>query len=120
LGLIFFVFGLNGFLHFLPEPALAGRALAFVAGLGGSGYFFPLLKGTEVAAGLLLLANRFVPLALTLLAPVVVNILAFHLFLEPAGVSMAVLLVALEVVLAWFHRAAFASLLKAKAPVVVA
>jgi len=115
LGLIFFVFGLNGFLHFIPQPPPTGQALAFVSGVGATGYFFPLLKGTEVLAGLVLLANRFVPLALTVLAPIVINILAFHLFLAPSGVGLAVLLVALELVLAWFHRETFAPMLKAKA-----
>ena len=71
LGAIFTVFGLNGFLHFIPAPPPSGLAAVFVGGLGASGYFFPLLKGTAVAVGLLLLSNRFVPLALTVLAPIV-------------------------------------------------
>lgn len=114
LGAIFTVFGLNGFLHFLPQPPLAGTAAAFVGGLGASGYFFPLLKGTEVLAGLLLLSNRFVPLALTVLAPVVVNIVAFHAFLAPAGLGLPLVIVALGVYLAYTERATFAPLLQAK------
>ncbi len=108
LGLVFFVFGLNGFLHFLPQPPHEGVAATFIGGLAASGYFFPLLKGTEVAAGALLLANRFVPLALVVLAPVVVNIFAFHAALDPTGLGLAMVLVALEIGLAWAHRKAYA------------
>jgi uncharacterized membrane protein YphA (DoxX/SURF4 family) len=68
LGGIFFVFGLNGFLGFLPQPPLSDAGGAFLGALAATGYMFPLIKGTEVVAGLLLLGNRFVPLAITLLA----------------------------------------------------
>ena len=109
-GLVFFVFGLNGFLHFLPQPEHPGPAGAFLGALFATGYMFPLIKGTEVVAGALLLSGRFVPFALTLLAPIVVNIAAFHLILDPSGAVMAVVLLALEGYLAWAHRAAFAPL----------
>lgn len=112
LGLIFTVMGLNGFLHFLPMPPPAGRAGAFFGGLYGTGYLLPLLFGTQVVVGVLLLTKRFVPLALTLIAPVVVNIVAFHLFLESAGLGTALAVLAAELVLAWSHRAAFALLLQ--------
>lgn len=114
LGAIFTVFGLNGFLHFLPQPPIAGTAAAFIGGLGASGYFFPLLKGTEVLAGLLLLSNRFVPLALTVLAPIVVNIVAFHAFLAPAGLGLPIVIATLGVYLAYAERATFAPLLRAQ------
>ena len=114
LGAVFAVFGLNGFLHFIPQPPPAGLAAVFLGGLGASGYFFPLLKGTEVIVGLLLLSNRFVPLALTVLAPVVVNIVAFHAFLAPAGIALPLVIAALGVYLAYTERAVFAPLLKAR------
>jgi hypothetical protein len=114
LGLTFTVFGLNGFLHFLPQPAPSGAAGAFAGALFATGYFLPLLKGTEVIAGLLLLSNRFVPLALTLLAPIIVNIAAFHLFLAP-GPLMVAFLVGTEAYLAWAYRDAFAPMLKSHA-----
>ena len=113
LGLVFLVFGLNGFLHFLPQPPMPAAAGGFLGGLASAGYFFPLLKGTEVAAGVLLLSNRFVPLALTVLAPIVVNIAAFHVFLAPSPVMVALLL-GLQVYLAWVHRAAFRGVLAAQ------
>jgi hypothetical protein len=109
LGLVFFVFGLNGFLHFLPQPPPPARALGFVGGLASAGYFFPLLKGAEVLGGALLLGG-FVPLALTLLAPIVVNIVAFHAFLAPGNWPVVGLVLVSEVYLAVVHRAAFAPL----------
>jgi hypothetical protein len=114
LGAIFTVFGLNGFFHFLPQPPPSGLAAVFLGGLGASGYMFPLIKGTEVIAGLLLLSNRYVPLALTVLAPIVVNILAFHAFLAPGGLGLCIAITALGVYLATTERAAFAPLLRAR------
>jgi uncharacterized membrane protein YphA (DoxX/SURF4 family) len=114
LGLVFFVFGLNGFLHFIPQPPPTGVAATFMGGLAATGYFFPLLKTTEVVGGALLLSNRFVPLALTLLAPIVVNIFAFHASLAPEGLPVAILVVGLEIGLAYANRAAFAPLLTPK------
>ncbi len=113
LGLVFTVFGLNGFLGFLPAPEMPGAAGEYIGALVATGYMFPLIKGTEVAAGLLLLGNRFVPLALTLLAPITVNILLFHVVLAPA-VGMPLLLIAAQLGLAYAHRDAFRGMLKAK------
>jgi uncharacterized membrane protein YphA (DoxX/SURF4 family) len=115
LGLVFVVFGLNGFLQFLPQPPLPAPALAFVGALGASGYLFPLLKVVEIGAGLLLLAGVFVPFALTLLAPVIVNIAAFHLFLDRSSFAVVGLVLAAEVYLAFVHRAAFAPLFARRA-----
>jgi uncharacterized membrane protein YphA (DoxX/SURF4 family) len=116
-GLMFFVFGLNGFLNFIPPPStpMPERAVAFGMALMQTGYMFPLIKGTEVLAGLLLLSNRFVPLALLLLAPVVVNIVAFHAFLAPDGIVIAGVHAALVAYVAWAHRRSFAPLLAARA-----
>jgi hypothetical protein len=113
LGATFTLFGLNGFLHFLPMPELSGPSAAFMTGLGATGYMFPLIKGTEVLTGVLLLTNRFVPLALTILAPVVINIVAFHAFLAP-GLGLPLVLLALGIYLAYTERAAFAPLLRAR------
>src|SRR3954463_9485846 len=114
LGLAFFVFGLNGFLHFLPQPPMSGPPAEFAGALFATGYMFPLIKGTEVAASLLLLSNRYVPLALALLAPVLVNIVAFHAFLAPAGLVLPIILLALELYLAHSYRDAFAPMLQAR------
>ena len=116
LGLVFFVCGLDFFLHFFPQPTdpMPEGAAAFAGGLVGSGYMFQLIKGTEVLVGALLLANRFVPLALVLLAPILVNIFAFHAFLAPSGVAFAAVLVALEIALAWAYRNAYKPMLAAR------
>jgi len=114
LGLGFFVFGLNGFLHFLPNPAEPEAAGKFLGALAETGYMFPLIKGTEVLAGVLLLTGLLVPLALTILAPVLVNIVAFHGFLAPAGLLVPLVLAALEIYLAWTERAAFAPLFRTR------
>lgn len=90
LGLIFFVFGLNGFLQFLPQPALPETAMPFLGGLMAAPYFFPFLKGTEVLMSLLLLSGYAAPFALVVLAPITINILLFHTILTP-GLQNAVL-----------------------------
>jgi uncharacterized membrane protein YphA (DoxX/SURF4 family) len=117
LGLMFAVFGLNGFLNFIPTPATPPPegAMAFAIALMKTGYMMPLIKGTELLAGVLLLLNRFVPLALVLLAPVVVNIVAFHAFLAPTGLGMTVVIVGLQLYLAWSYRSAYRLLLTARA-----
>jgi len=114
LGFTFALFGLNGFLHFMPTPPLPEGAGAFLGALAATGYMFPLIKGTELVAGLLLLGGRFVPLALLLLAPVLVNIVAFHAFLAPAGTALPLVLAALTLYQAWVHRDAFRAVLRAR------
>jgi uncharacterized membrane protein YphA (DoxX/SURF4 family) len=115
LGLVFFVFGLNFFLHFLPQPPMPAPAGAFAGAMFATGYLFVLLKVIEVTCGLLLLVGRFVPLALTLLAPIIVNILFFHAFLAPAGLPIPILVLALELFLAWSFRDVFRPMLAARA-----
>jgi hypothetical protein len=113
LGLVFFVFGLDGFLHFIPTPdmsAMPEAAVSFSLALYDSGYMIQLVKGTELVAGGLLLANRFVPLALALLAPVVVNIVLYHAFLAPDGFVIAGAVCALELALAWCYRSSYAAM----------
>jgi uncharacterized membrane protein YphA (DoxX/SURF4 family) len=118
LGAVFFVFGLDGFLHLIPAPTtpIPEGALAFAMAMMKTGYLFQLVKGTEVLAGALLLTNRLVPLALVLLAPVLVNIVAFHAFLEPSGLAIPIVLVGLEIYLAWRYRDAYRAVLAARAP----
>ncbi|WP_437586132.1 hypothetical protein [Sorangium sp. So ce1000] len=88
-------------------------AASFAGALAATGYMFPLIKGTEVVAGALLLSNRYVPLALALLAPIVVNIVAFHTFLTPVN-PIAWLVLALELYLVFAYRAAFRPMLAAR------
>ncbi len=114
LGLIFFVFGLNFFFHFIPQPPMPEAAGAFAGAMFATGYLFILVKVVEVSCGVLLLANRFVPLALALLAPIVVNIVMFHAFLAPAGIVLPLVVLALEVFLAWGYRGVYRPMLAAR------
>ena len=117
LGLTFVVFGLNGFLHFIPQPEMPQAAIAFFGGLAAAGYMLPLLFGTQIVGGVLLLIGMVVPLALLILAPVIVNIVGFHLFVVPSGLGLALVVAALELFLAWAHRDAFRPLLSSSAAV---
>ncbi|HSS38990.1 MAG TPA: DoxX family membrane protein [Polyangia bacterium] len=116
LGLVFTTFGLNFFLHFLPMPPPPPKALAAIGGLLANGYLMPLAHVIEVVAGVLLLTGLFVPLALTLLAPIIVNIVAFHAAVAPSGLGLGVLVLALEIGLGWAYRGAFAPMLRARTP----
>jgi putative oxidoreductase len=107
LGFIFTVFGLNGFLHFIPMPPPTGVAGQFMGALAGS-HYLAVVFALQLVGGVLLLANRFVPLALTLLGPVIVNIVLFHIFMAPAGMAMAMVVSLLWLVVFWSVRTAFA------------
>jgi uncharacterized membrane protein YphA (DoxX/SURF4 family) len=112
LGLIFVVFGSNIFLHFIPmPPQKPSLATDFSKALMESHYMH-VVGFLQVAGGLLLLIGRYVPLGLTLLGPVIVNILFFHSFLEPSGLPMAIVVSVLALFLLWHHRTNFAGLLK--------
>jgi len=116
-GLIYLVFGLNFFLHFIPmppPPATPGAAESFTGGLFQAAYFFPMLKGIEVLLGGFLLLNFFTPLSLVILAPISINILLFHLFLAPAGIGMSILIVLLHAYLFWAYRKSFKTVLDPK------
>jgi uncharacterized membrane protein YphA (DoxX/SURF4 family) len=111
LGLIFVVFGLNAFLHFIPMPPPQGLAGDFMKALFASGYFY-VVAVLQIVGGALCLIGRFVPLGLTLLGPVIVNILLFHIFLEPTGWQTAALVTVLALFLLWANRSAFAGLIR--------
>ena len=89
LGIVFVVFGLNGFLQFLPQPELPQAAIAFFGALAASGFMLPLLFGTQLVGGALLLLGM-VPLGVVILVPVIVHIVAFHVFLAPGGLPLAI------------------------------
>jgi len=117
LGLVFLASGIAGLVTAPPpvtSPPMSPGMVALANGLFGSGYLFQLVKLTEVAVGALLLANRFVPLALAALAPVTVNILLVHLLLAPSGLVIALAVLALHLFLAWSYRGAYRSMLAAR------
>jgi putative oxidoreductase len=109
LGLIFLVFGLNGFLNFLKGPMPSGLALQFVGALIQSHYFW-VVAGLQVAGGALLLLNRFVPFALVLLGPVIVNIICYHVFLNPSGPLPAAVVTVLWLIVFYGKRQYFSGI----------
>lgn len=116
MGLGFVVFGLNGFLNFLPPPPnLPEPVTNLMKAMVETHYMFPLIAGTQLAVGILLVINLFVPFALVLIAPVIVNIIAFHLFLDPAGIVPGLIVLLLEIFLVWAYRDYFRSLFTLRA-----
>ena len=114
LGLMFLVLGLNGFLNFMPAPKdLPPDMITVSTGLMKGGYM-AVVSATEIIVAALLLTNRFVPLALTLLAPIVVGILTFHIAIAPATIVPGIVVLVLELYLAWAYRSAFRPMLRAK------
>ena len=121
LGAPFLVFGLNGFFHFFEIPGEhSAEAQAFLGALDDTGYLMALLKGTQVACGALLVLGVFVPLALTVLAPVLLNIILFHVYLDRQGREMAIARCVLELLLVWWYRNNFWSVLAIRARPVAA
>ncbi len=114
LGLIFLVFGLNGFLHFIPLPPPPGVAGQFFGALYDSHYLVVIFL-LQLIPALFLLAGRYVPLALTLLGPVIVNILLFHALMAPSGLPLAVVTVVLWLVVFYGTRSAFAGIFQQRA-----
>jgi len=116
LGLMFVTFGLNMFLNFIPmPPPPEGPAREFMMALFMSHYVYA-VGALQVAGGVILLSGRFIPLGLTLLGPVIVNILLFHVLMAPAGLPMAFVVSALALFLLWRNREYFSGLLKNGSP----
>lgn len=114
MGLMFTVFGLNGFLHFIPQPPpTSPLALQYFTVMSNSHYLV-LVFLIQIIAGLLLLAGRFVPLALVLLAPILVNILLFHSLIDPGGLPPGVIATILWLLVFMRYRRAFDGILAAK------
>jgi putative oxidoreductase len=109
LGFVFLVFGLNGFLHFIPSPLPPGVAGQFLGALFISHYLIPIFL-LQLIPALLLLAGRYVPLALTLLAPVIVNIFFFHALMQPNGLPLAFVVIILWILTYLSVRSAFAGI----------
>ena len=103
LGILLVVFGSNNFLHFIPLPPPTDSAADFMNSLGATGYIFPVVGILEVIIGAMLLIKKWVAFALILLAPISINILLFHLFLDIPGVSAALLVVVLNTIMIYKH-----------------
>ena len=112
-GVIFLVMGLNGFMHFIPFPPPAGTAAQFMGALYASHYLW-VIFAFQLVSGVFLVVNRYVPLALATLAPVIVNILSFHVLMAPSGLPLALFVAVLWAVIFVDVRPAFAALFQAR------
>ncbi len=116
-GLGFFIFGLNGFLQFMPTPPVTPEAGALLGAFAKTGYFFPMIKIIEIVVGGLLLANLFAPLAAIVITPVLIGITSIHLFLNPAGLPMMIVLHVLHTTIVFGYKDHYKSILIKKADV---
>jgi putative oxidoreductase len=114
IGIIFLVFGLNGFFHFLPMPPMPEGAGALIGAFIQTGYFMTLVFVTEVLVGVMFLTNSWAKLALVILAPLLLHILCFHLFLAPEGLVLPLIILVGGVYLAYCWRDAYKPLLNRK------
>jgi len=112
LALILLLFGLNGFFQFMPAPKDMPQDIMKITGALTQAGYLPIVSGTQVIVGLLLLINRFVPLALALLAPIIVGIITFHIRMSPSTIGPGIIVLLLELYLAWAYRDAYRSMLK--------
>lgn len=111
LGLVLVIFGANKFYPFMPAPEeMSDGAANFMASLNDTDYMFPLIGAVEVVSGLLLLLKKWVPFALVLLAPVTVNIVLFHVFLEPATIVPGLVILIINIVLIYTYWDKFKTL----------
>ncbi|GAB2973687.1 hypothetical protein GCM10027049_04760 [Mucilaginibacter puniceus] len=118
LGFLYLVFGLDYFLHFIPyQPLHTGVTGAFVAGLKGVGYFYPMIKTIQILAGLSLLLNRYPAFSAVVVFPISLNVLLFHTILVPSGWYMGLLLFIPNILLGYGYRHYYSGMFT-KAPVV--
>jgi putative oxidoreductase len=116
LGFIYLVFGLDYFLHFIPyQPLHTGKTGAFIAGLKGIGYFYPMIKVIQITGGLSLLFNRYAPFFAVVLFPISLNVLLFHTILVPSGWLMGVTLIVPNLLLGYGYRKYYSRMFTAKA-----
>lgn len=111
MGLMFLVFGLNGFLNFIPAPKTMPEDIASVVGALMKAGYMTVVSGAEVLAAVMLLTNRFAPLALALLAPIIVGIITFHITMARATIGPGIVVLIIELYLAWAYRGAFRPML---------
>ncbi|MDB9786531.1 hypothetical protein OAB57_00350 [Bacteriovoracaceae bacterium] len=116
-GLAFLIFGLNGFLNFMPNPPMTPEAGSLIGAFAKTGYFFPMIKIVEMVVGLMFLTNMFAALAAILITPVLVGITTIHLFLNPAGIPIMIVLHLLHGLISIGYRNYYRILFNAKSTV---
>jgi uncharacterized membrane protein YphA (DoxX/SURF4 family) len=114
MGLLFLFASITVLFHLVPKPELTGVAKTFNDGLDAVGYFWYLLKITELVCGIAFVSGRFVPLATVVIAPIIVNIFMFNAFIDRTALPVAIFLVVANIFVAYYYRAAYSGLLRAK------
>ena|SRR5664279_3623057 len=116
MGLLFIFASITFFFNLVPVPPMTGTVKTFNEGLASVGYFFPMLKVVELVCGLAFVSGLFVPLATVVIAPVIVNIFMFHMFVDHTmpGPAIAIFLVLSNIFIAYYYRNSYAGLLTAK------
>jgi uncharacterized membrane protein YphA (DoxX/SURF4 family) len=114
LGLAFLFFGVMGLFNLMKPPPDTPQAILTVVGALANAGYLKVVAATEIIVGVMLLTNRFVPLALALLAPIVVGIITFHVAMQPVGIVPGLVVLVMELYLAWAYRGAFCPMLRAK------
>jgi putative oxidoreductase len=114
LGVAYVVFGLNFFLKFIPMTPPAEPAASFLSALFLTGYMFPLVKVIEILCGIAFLANRFVALSAVVIFPITLNIFLIHIFLDPSGFVVGLVMLVLNLLVAWERRASYAPMLQVR------
>jgi hypothetical protein len=109
-GLFLLIFGLNGFLNFFPLPEMTEEAGTFAGSLAQTGYIFPIVGALQVIVGILLTINKFRPLALIVIFPIMLNAFLLHLFLDPAGIAGSLVAIILNVFLFITYKESYKNL----------
>lgn len=112
MGLIFAFASITVLFHLMKEPELTGNVKIFMEGMMATGYMMTVVKIFELACAISFLSGKFVPLATVVIFPIILNILLFHSFLDPSGLPIAILLMAGNLFLAWYHREKYSLILK--------
>lgn len=112
MGLMFAFASIMVLFHLMKEPEMTGNAKTFMIGMAASGYLLTTLKLFELVCAIAFLTGKFVPLATVVIFPIILNILLYHIFLDPSGLPVAILLMAGNLFLAWYHRDKYALILK--------
>ena len=114
MGLLFVMASVVVLFNLVPKPELTGAVKTFNEGMDAAPYFIPVLKVVELLCGIAFLVGRFVPLATVVIAPVIVQIFLFHLFMDTTGLPVPIFLVAANIFVAYYYRDSYAGLLTAK------
>lgn len=114
MGLLFLFASITVLFNLFPQPELTGKVKTFMEGVNATGYLLPLIKITELLCGIAFVIGRFVPLATVVIAPIIVNIFFFHVFVDTSGLPVAIFLVLANIFLAYANWDKFKPLLEAK------